>query len=107
MKLPRLIVHYDGSKELACDASSYEVGAILSRQNNRSPFKFASRMLSITERNYSQLEKEALAIIVGVRKFHQYLSDRRFIINTDCKPLIHLFGEHRGIPQLVSARIQR
>ena len=28
-------------------------------------------------------------------------------MNTDHKPLIHLFGEHCGIPQLVSARIQR
>ena len=64
-------------------------------------------MLSSTERNYSQLDKETLAIIVGVRKFHQYLSGRRYIIHTDHKPLMHLFGEHRGIPQLASARIQR
>ena len=70
------------------------------------PITFVSRMLT-AERNYSQLNKEALVIIVGIRKFHQYLSGRRFIIKSDHKPLMHLFGEHHGIPQLASARIQR
>ena len=105
LKSLRLLAHYDGSKELvlACDASPYGVGAVLSHHldnGEEQPITFASRTLSPTERNYSQLDKEALAIIVRVRKFHQYLSGRRFIIHTDHNPLMHLFGEHHGIPQL-------
>ena len=112
LKSPRLLAHYDSSKKLvhACGTSPYGVGAVLSHRldnGEEQPITFASRMLSTTERNYSQLDKEALPIIVGVRKFHQYLSGRRFIIHTDHKPLMHLFEEHRGIPQLASARIQR
>ena len=112
LKSPRLFAHYDGSKELvlACDTSPYGVGAVLSHcldNGEEQLITFASRTLSTTERNYSQLDKEALAVIVGVRKFHQYHSGKRFIIHTDYKPLMHLFGEHRGIPQLASARIQR
>ena len=52
--------------------------------------------LSSTEQRYSQLDKEALAIVAGVKKFHQYLASRRFEINTDHKPLIYIFDQHRG-----------
>ena len=63
--------------------------------------------LSSTEQRYSQLDKEALAIVAGVKKFHQYLAGRRFEINTDHKPLIYIFDQHRGISPLASGRIQR
>ena len=71
------------------------------------PVAFASRSLSPAEKNYAQLEKEGLAIIFGVRKFHQYLLGRRFTILSDHKPLQHLFSESRPVPPMASARIQR
>ena len=67
----------------------------------------ASRSLAPAERKYSQLDKEGLAIIYGVKKFHQYLSGRHFTILSDHKPLQHLFCESRGVPQMASARLQR
>ena len=94
-----MLAHYDGSKELVLLFHHLDNGEEL--------ITIALRMLSTSDRNYSQLDKEALAIIVGVRKFHQYLSGRRFTIHTDHKPLMHLFGEHCGIPQLPSAKIKR
>ena len=106
------MVHYDQTKEvvLACDASPYGIGAVLShRMENGSdqPIAFASRSLSPAEKRYSQLDKEGLAIIFGVKRFHQYLYGRHFTIISDHKPLQHLFGESKAIPTLASARIQR
>ena len=71
------------------------------------PVTFASRRLSQTERNYSQIEKEALAIIYAIKKFHQYLFGERFILFTDHKPLLGLFSEKNGIPNTAAARMQR
>ena len=61
----------------------------------------------MAEKKYSQLEKEALAIIFAVRKFHQYLYGRPFELKTDHKPLTYIFNEKKGIPVLSSRRIQR
>ena len=89
-----LLVHFDPQKQviLSCDASPYGVGAVLSHQmddGSEKPVAFASRSLSPAEKKYSQLEKEGLSIIFGVKKFHDYLLGRKFLILSDHKPLQH------------------
>eukprot|EP00731_Ephydatia_muelleri_P019570 Em0012g395a len=68
---------------------------------------FASCSLAPSKKKYSQIEKEGLAIIYGVKRFHQYLLGRYFIVYSDHKPLQYLFSESRPIPAMASARIQR
>ena len=66
-----------------------------------------SRSLTPAEKRYAQLDKEALAIVFGVKKFEQYLLGRKFTILSDHRPLEHLFSENRGIPPLASSRNKR
>ena len=54
-------------------------------------------MLNIAELKYAQINKESVAIIFGITKFHKYLVGHKFTIYTDHKPLIYLFGENKGI----------
>ena len=68
---------------------------------------YASRSLTSAERNYSQLEKEGLACIFGVIKFHDYVFGHPFELVTDHKPLITLFSEYKATSSQASARIHR
>ena len=107
-----LLVHFDPMKPLvlACDASDYGIGAVLSHimeDGQERPIAYTSRTLNAAEKRYSQLDKEALAIVSGVKKFHNYIYGRHFTIQSDHRPLSYLFNEQKGIPQLASARIQR
>ena len=71
------------------------------------PVAYASRILNNADQNYSQIERESLAIVFGVTKYRQYLLGRHFKLLTDHKPLITLLGEHKSVPMLAAARIKR
>lgn len=83
-KSTTLLTHYCPHKTLlvACDASPHGVGTVLSHCNaygTEQPIAFISRFLSWAEKGYAQLDKEAVATVLGVTKFCQYLLGRQFI----------------------------
>ena len=96
--------YYDTSVTpvLQVDASLRGLGASL-LQNGR-PVAFASKSLSDIETRYACIERELLAIVFGVQRFHTYLYGRSFKVITDHKPLVMILQK-----PLVSAppRLQR
>jgi transposase InsO family protein len=106
------LVHFDPKLPvvLATDASQYGLGAVLMHRyadGSERPIAHASKTLTPTERNYSQVEKEAYSIIYGVKKFHQYLAGRIFELNTDHRPLLTIFNPTKPLPVATANRLQR
>lgn len=105
------LTHFDAKLPiiLATDASPYGVGAVISHifpDGTERPIQFASQTLSSTQKKYPQIDKEAYAIMFGVRKFYQYLYGRRFVLYVDHKPLIQIFHPNKSLPVLSATRMQ-
>lgn len=88
---------------LSVDASARALGAVL-LQGGR-PVEFASLTLTDTQQRYAQIEKEMLAIVFALERFHQYVFGKNDItVETDHKPLEALFKKSLDS---VPARLQR
>ena len=106
------LTHYDPTLDIivASDASSYGIGACILHklpEGSRKAVAHASRSLLPVEKQYSQIEKEVLGIIFAVTKFYRYPHGRRFILQTDHKPLITIFGPKKGLPVYTANRLLR
>ena len=90
--------YFDSTKktEVFTDASPVGVAAVLTQKelnsDERKIIAYASRALSPTEQNYSQLEREALAIVWLCEHFHLYLYGARFDMFTDHQTLVAIFS---------------
>ena len=99
-----VLPYFDKYKDtiLQTDASKRGFGAVILQDNN--PVYYASHTLTAAEKNYQNLERECMAAVWGIEKFHYFLYGKHFILQTDQKPLVSIFQKHIID---VSPRIQR
>ena len=88
---PPIVAFPDFDKEflIFTDASNYGIGAVLSQiqDDKEVVIAYSSRHLNTAERNYSAIEREALAIVYGIKRYRHYLQDEKFEIISDHRPL--------------------
>ena len=90
------ILRYPNLKKpflLMTDASGFALGAVLGQQEDNEKdhvIAYASRGLKPHEKNYSTIEKEALAIVFAFKQFRHYVYGQKIVLYTDHKPLVWL-----------------
>ena len=77
---------------LQTDVSKKGLGAVILQ--NSKPVMFASWALTGAEKNYQNLEREYLATIWGMEKFHYFLYGKKFTLETDQKLLVSIYKKH-------------
>ena len=106
------LAHYNPKSDIimASDASSHGIGACILHKMpdaSKKPVAHTSCPLLPSEKHYSQIEKEALAIIFAVTKFHRYLHGRFFKLRTDHKPLLTIFESKNRTNCIYSKQITK
>ena len=83
-------------QQFRTDASGYGIGAVLAQvdsQGQERVISYTSRTLDDHEKNYSAMEKEALAVIFATNHFRVYLFGRQFHLVTDNRALTWLHSQ--------------
>src|SRR6266498_3013466 len=87
MEAPVLLFpNFDKPFVLYTDVSLKGLRAVLEQENengNLRPVAYASRSLTLAEKNYHTTDLECLAIVWSVKHFHKYLINKPFKIFTD------------------------
>ena len=99
---PAVLRYYDPKKPvgLQVDACKSGLGAVLVQDG--SPIVYASRSLKETECRYAQIEKELLAVVFGVERFHQHIYAKEVTVETDHRPLLSIISKplDKTLPRL-------
>ncbi|XP_073120574.1 uncharacterized protein [Henckelia pumila] len=89
--------------EVMCDASDYAVGAVLGQRIDKvfQTIYYASKTLNEAQLNYATTEKELLAVVFALDKFHSYLVLSKITIYTDHSAIKHLLAKKDAKPRLI------
>jgi len=93
---------------LVTDASKTAIGGALQQEDNNGtlrPLSYFSRQLKGAELNYSTVEREALAIVYGLKINRTLIQGFPVIVHTDHRPLRYLFSSRDGNERLARWRM--
>ena len=85
---------------LECNASGTGIGGTLLQDGH--PITFVFQALTETQKHYSNIERELLAVVVIMEKLHHFIFRCKFIVHTDHSPLVNPFQKclNDTLPQL-------
>ena len=95
---------YDPSSPLTLSVDSSSTGLDCVLMQEGQPVAQGSRALTKTQQNYSQIEKETLAVVFECEKFHQYVYGRVVEVENRPQPLQSIINKPL---QQAPTRLQR
>ena len=80
---PNSLEYFDGTKPVTIkvDASVRGLGA--TQIQEKGPVEYRSKLLTEAETRYSNIEREMLAVVHGLEKFHYYAYGQPVVVETD------------------------
>lgn len=107
-----LLAYYDPRQTLivTADASSIGIGGVLLHLDGNVKAVFhMSKALTKAQQNYSQIKKEALALVTAVERFRKFIYGRHFVLQTDHCSLLALFktSKTKGLDTCTANRLKR
>ena len=76
----------DAETTIQTDASLKGLGAVLLQDGQ--PVCYASKALTeVEQQRYSNIEREALGVVLGLERFHYFIYGKKCTVHTDHKPL--------------------
>ena len=71
------------------DTSGVGIGVVLLQEGQ--PITFISQALTDTQKRYSNIERELLALVIVIEHLHHYVFGCHFMVQRDYAPLVNLF----------------
>ena len=91
------------SFEVMCDASDLAIVAVLGQREGGKSYVvyYASKTLNKSQRNYTNTEKELLAVVCALENFRAYLVGSDIVIFTDHSALKYLLTKKNAKARLI------
>ena len=97
---------------IQCDASDKGMGAVLLQRdedNNEYVIEYASKSFTDCQLRYATIKKEATALLWSIEHFNHYLYGRKFLVESDHRPLQWLMTKKDSVGSLgrMALRLQQ